>query len=135
MSLTAGISCRTRRQRRARPSGVQSASSRSCSSRLPSPACEHKPTKEEEDAAKNTFVCQLVGERLVIRFDSGEARMLTSSNEKITLYQIPSPSGVRYSNGNVELRGKGADLVLIENGTSTTLDGCKPLTVSQAVAQ
>jgi membrane-bound inhibitor of C-type lysozyme len=92
-------------------------------------ACEHKPTKEEEDAAKNTFVCQLVGERLVIRFDSGEARMLTSGNEKITLYQIPSASGVRYSNGNMELRGKGADLVLTENGTSTTLDGCKPLTV------
>jgi membrane-bound inhibitor of C-type lysozyme len=95
-------------------------------------ACEHKPTKEEEDAAKNTFVCQLVGERLVIRFDSGEARMLTSGNEKITLYQIPSPSGVRYSNGNVELRGKGADLVLIENGTSTTLDGCKPLTIPKS---
>jgi membrane-bound inhibitor of C-type lysozyme len=92
-------------------------------------ACEHKPTKEEEDAAKNTFVCQLVGERLVIRFDSGEARMLTSGSEKITLYQIPSASGVRYSNGNMELRGKGADLVLIENGISTTLDGCKPLTV------
>jgi len=92
-------------------------------------ACEHKPTKEEEEAAKNTFVCQLVGERLVVRFDSGEARMLTSTNEKITLYQIPSAAGARYSNGNVELRGKGADLVLIENGTSTTLDGCKPLTV------
>jgi membrane-bound inhibitor of C-type lysozyme len=90
--------------------------------------CDHKPTKEEEEAAKNTFVCQLAGERLVIRFDSGEARMLTSAAEKITLYQIPSASGVRYSNGRVELRGRGADLVMIENGVSTTLDGCKPLT-------
>ncbi len=42
-------------------------------------ACEHKPSKEEEQAAKNTLACQLVGERLVIRFDSGEARMLTAS--------------------------------------------------------
>ena len=90
--------------------------------------CDHKPTKEEEEAAKNTFVCQLVGERLVIRFDSGEARMLTSAGEKITLYQLPSSTGVRYSNGTVELRGKGADLVMIEGGASTTLDGCKPLT-------
>ena len=87
--------------------------------------CEHKPSKEEEQAAKNTFACQLVGERLVIRFDSGEARMLTSGGEKITLYQIPSASGVRYSNGTMELRGKGMDLTLIENGASTVLEGCQ----------
>ena len=88
--------------------------------------CEHKPSKEEEQAAKNTFACQLVGERLVIRFDSGEARMLTSAGEKITLYQIPSPSGVRYSNGTMELRGRGMDLTLIENGAATVLEGCQP---------
>lgn len=89
--------------------------------------CEHKPTKEEEQATKNTFACQLVGERLVIRFDAGEARMLTAAGEKITLYQIPSSSGsaMRYSNGNMELRGKGMDLTLIENGASTTLEGCQ----------
>src|SRR5437867_13416367 len=91
--------------------------------------CEHmnmnKPTKEEEQAAKNTFACQLVGERLVIRFDAGEARMLTAAGEKITLYQIPSGSGrsMRYSNGSMELRGKGMDLTLIENGAATTLEG------------
>jgi membrane-bound inhibitor of C-type lysozyme len=94
--------------------------------------CEHmnKPTKEEEQAAKNTFACQLVGERLIIRFESGEARMLTAGNEKITLYQIPSPSGVRYSNGTIELRGKGKgmDLTLIENGASTALEGCQQYT-------
>jgi membrane-bound inhibitor of C-type lysozyme len=87
--------------------------------------CEHKPSKEEEQAAKNTFACQLVGERLIIRFDSGEARMLTSGGEKITLYQIPSASGVRYSNGTMELRGKGTDLTLTENGASTVLEGCQ----------
>jgi membrane-bound inhibitor of C-type lysozyme len=87
--------------------------------------CEHKPTKEEEEATKNTITCQLAGERLVIRFDSGEARMLTASSEKITLYQIPSGGGTRYSNGNVELRGKGMDWTLTELGVSTTLESCK----------
>ena len=68
-----------------------------------------------------------LGERLVIRFDAGEARMLTAAGEKITLYQIPSSAGssVRYSNGNMELRGKGMDLTLIENGAATTLEGCQ----------
>ena len=88
-------------------------------------ACEHKATKEEEEAAKNTITCQLAGERLVIRFDSGEARMLTSTSEKITLYQIPSGGGTRYSNGNVELRGKGMEWTLTELGASTTLESCK----------
>lgn len=87
--------------------------------------CEHKPTKEEEESAKNTITCQLAGERLVIRFDSGEARMLTATSEKITLYQIPSGGGTRYSNGNVELRGKGMDWTLTELGTLTTLESCK----------
>jgi membrane-bound inhibitor of C-type lysozyme len=87
--------------------------------------CEHKATKEEEEAAKNTITCQLAGERLVIRFDSGEARMLTATSEKITLYQIPSAGGTRYSNGNVELRGKGMEWTLTELGASTTLESCK----------
>ena len=33
-------------------------------------ACEHKPSKEEEEAAKNTFACRLAGQRLVIREQS-----------------------------------------------------------------
>lgn len=88
--------------------------------------CEHKPTKEEEDAAKATFACQLAGERLIMRFEPGEVRLLTSNAERITLYQIPAASGIRYSNASLELRGKGMDLVLIENGVSTKLEGCAP---------
>ena len=91
--------------------------------------CEHKPTKEEEEATKNTITCQLAGERLVIRFDSGEARMLTATSEKITLYQIPSGGGTRYSNGNVELRGKGMDWTLTELGVAATLESCKQYAV------
>jgi membrane-bound inhibitor of C-type lysozyme len=89
-------------------------------------ACEHKPSREEEEAAKNTFACRLSGQRLVIRFDVGEARMLTATGEKITLYQIQAASGVRYSNGSMELRGKDADLTLIEYGVATKLEGCEP---------
>ena len=90
-------------------------------------ACEHKPTREEEEAAKSTFVCQLNGERLIVRFEAdGEVRLLTSTAERITLYQIPSASGIRYSNGNLELRGKGMALTLIENGNATDLQGCMP---------
>lgn len=86
--------------------------------------CEHKPTKEEEEAAKATFACQFAGERLILRFEPGEVRLLTSAAERITLYQIPAASGVRYSNASLELRGKGMDLVLIENGVTTRLEGC-----------
>jgi len=89
--------------------------------------CEHQAAKDAaEDAAKPTFACELAGERLIIRFEPGEIRLLTSNAERITLYQIPAASGVRYSNATLELRGKGMDLVLIENGVATKLEGCTP---------
>lgn len=88
--------------------------------------CEQKLTKEEEEAAKATFACQLDGDRLILRFEPGEVRLLTSGAERITLYQIPAASGVRYSNASLELRGKGMDLVLIDNGVPTKLEGCAP---------
>ena len=93
-------------------------------------ACADKPGKEEQEAAKNTFVCLLDGERLVIRFDMGEARMLMPTGDRISLYQIPTPSGVRFSNGNLELRGKGTELTLIDNNTATQvqLAQCVPYT-------
>ena len=91
-------------------------------------ACEHKPSKEEEEAVKNTFACKVQGARIVIRFDVGEARMLTATGEKVNLYQIPAPAGttVRYSNGRMELRGSGEDLTLIEYGTQVKLEDCQP---------
>jgi len=89
-------------------------------------ACEHKPSKDEEEAVKNTFACQLAGGRMVIRFDTGEARMLTATGEKITLYQISSPSILRYSNGSLELRGNVPNLTLIEYGVATKLEDCQP---------
>jgi membrane-bound inhibitor of C-type lysozyme len=52
--------------------------------------------------------------------------MLTAAGDRITLQQIPTASGVRYSNGSTELRGKGEDLTLIEFGTATKLEDCQP---------
>lgn len=89
-------------------------------------ACADTPSKEEQEAARNTFTCQLDGERLVIRFDAGEARMLTSAGERIVLYQIAAPSGVRYTNGTYELRGKGTELQLIRDANATRLTDCQP---------
>jgi len=87
------------------------------------------PSKEEqEEAARNTFACTMNNERLVVRFGSGEARLLMPSGDRITLYQIPSTSGARFSNGAIELRGKGAELLMIENGAQIPLTGCAQYT-------
>jgi membrane-bound inhibitor of C-type lysozyme len=88
--------------------------------------CGNQPSKEEQEAAKNTFACKLSGERLVIRFDAGEARLLMPAGDRVVLYQIPSASGVRFSNGTMELRGKGTDLQLIADGNVVALVDCKP---------
>lgn len=95
-------------------------------------SCADKPSKEEQEAAKNTFVCLLDGERLVIRFDMGMARMLMPTGDRVDLYQIPAgQSGVRFSNGNLELRGKGTELILVDNTTATqvALAQCSPYSV------
>lgn len=91
--------------------------------------CADKASKEEQEAAKNTFACQLHGERLVLRFDSGEARLLMPGGDRVILYQIPTASGVRFSNGTMELRGKGTDLQLVGDGVVTPLTDCQPYTV------
>ncbi len=94
-------------------------------------ACALPPSKEEQEAAKNTFACASAGERIVIRFDVGEARLLLPDGNRVSLYQIPAPSGVRYSNGNMELRGKGMELELVRLGMATPLKDCQPYLVPQ----
>ena len=93
---------------------------------LAAPGCADKPTKEEQEAAKNTFACKLSGERLVVRFDAGEARLLMPGGERIVLYQIPTASGVRFANATLELRGKGTDLQLLGDGNVVPLVDCQP---------
>ncbi|MDQ6620197.1 MAG: MliC family protein [Pseudomonadota bacterium] len=92
-------------------------------------ACARGPSKAEEEAAKNTFACRLAGERLVIRFDRGEARLLLVGGERVNLYQVPSAAGVRYTNGSMDLLGRGTDLRLARDGAAAeVLEGCAPLT-------
>ena len=88
-------------------------------------ACQSGPTKEELEAAKNTVDCQRADERLVIRFDEGEARVLLSNGTRVVLYQVPSDAQLRYTNGLIELRGRGMDLTWTRDGFSTELR-CKP---------
>ena len=92
-------------------------------------ACSMPPSKEEQEAAKNTFACMSAGERIVIRFYAGEARLLMPDGNRVSLYQIPMASGVRYSNGVIELRGKGMDLQLVNHGIETRLNDCQPFAV------
>ncbi len=92
-------------------------------------ACGGTPSKEELEAAKNTFTCHQDGERLVIRFDEGEARLLTAAGERIVLYQIPAASGVRYTNGTLELRGKGSELEIVRDANVTRLSDCQPYSI------
>jgi membrane-bound inhibitor of C-type lysozyme len=94
-------------------------------------ACTPAPTREEEEAAKNTWACAAAGERVVIRFDVGEARLLMPDGNRVSLYQIPAASGVRFSNGQIELRGKGMDLELIRMGNPTHLKDCQPFSAAK----
>jgi membrane-bound inhibitor of C-type lysozyme len=87
------------------------------------------PEKKEEEPSKDTFECTLRGDRYVIRFADGEARILTPDANRIVLYQIAAASGVRYTNGIIELRGKGTELQLVQDGFARTLDDCKPVMV------
>jgi membrane-bound inhibitor of C-type lysozyme len=89
-------------------------------------ACADAQRKEAEEAAKNTFACQLDGQRLIMKFEMGEARLLMPDGDRVILYQVPMGSGIRYTNGNLDLRGKGMDLQLVRNGNPSPLVGCEP---------
>ena len=88
--------------------------------------CQEMKKKEAEEAAKNTFACQLDGERLLVKFDAGEARLLLPGGERVILYQIAAASGVRFTNGFLELRGKGMELQLVRDSVVSPLVGCVP---------
>jgi hypothetical protein len=75
-------------------------------------ACQQGPTKDEIEAAKKTVDCDHAGERILIRFDEGEARLLMPDGTRVNLYPVPAASGIRYTNGFIELRGRDFDLTL-----------------------
>ena len=91
-------------------------------------ACTDRMKREQEEIAKSSIACKYNDELLVIRFDMGEARMVIAATDRVTLYQISSPPGtIRYTNGSIELRGKGMELQLIRDGVPGTLVDCQPL--------
>ena len=59
-------------------------------------------------------------------FDAGEARLLLPGGDRVILYQIAAASGVRFTNGYMELRGKGMDLQLIRESVAVRLLDCLP---------
>ena len=89
--------------------------------------------KKEEEASKDTFVCALNGERFIVRFTEQEARILLPGGDRLTLYQVATIDGtVRFTNGMMELRGKGAALTLVKDGVAMNLTGCEPLMVPKS---
>ena len=92
-------------------------------------ACAAMARKDAEESVKNTFACELGGERLVIKFEADEARLLMPGGDRVNLYRIAAASGVRYTNGVIELRGKGMELELVRNDVANPLAGCAPVPV------
>jgi len=88
-------------------------------------ACQNKgPTKEELEIAAKTIDCTRGEDRIVIRFDDGEARLLMPDGTRVNLYQIAAATGLRYTNGLMELRGVGLEFTLVRDGLATAL-ACK----------
>ena len=113
------------------PRPLRAAAAAAAVSALLCGSCAMPPSKDEQEAAKNTFTCLSQGERIVIRFDVGEARLLMPDGNRVSLYQIPAASGVRYANGDLELRGKGMDLQLVRHGAAIPLADCQPYQAPQ----
>jgi membrane-bound inhibitor of C-type lysozyme len=104
----------------------QAAAAVAVASALLCASCAMPPSQEELEAAKNTFTCASGGARVMIRFETGEARLLLPDGDRVFLYRIPTASGVRYSNGQMELRGQGTDLQLVRDGVPIPLADCQP---------
>ena len=89
-------------------------------------ACQSSgPTKDEIEAAKQTVDCDYGGERIVIRFAEGEARLLMPDGTRVILYQVAAATGLRYTNGMLDLRGAGLDLQLQRDRITIKMI-CKP---------
>ena len=96
------------------------------------------PEKQPDVPSKDTLACELSGQRLVIRFLPDEVRMVSPEGDPVVLQKVPAASGVRYTNGLIEIRGGGGPisnpgrLVYIRDGNGWTLENCAPLMVPGA---
>ena len=93
------------------------------------------PEKGPDVPSQDTIACQLEGQRVGIRFLPDEVRVLTPEGERVNLQKVPAASGVRYTNGLLEIRGGGGSptmpegLLYIREGTAWRLQNCAPLMV------
>jgi hypothetical protein len=99
-----------------------------CAAALLSGCGAFSQSRDEEQAKKNTVDCQYKDERLLVRFDRDEVRVLMPDGERIYLYRVPSSRGVLYTNGDLELLGKGIDITFGPVGGTAKLE-CKPYDV------
>ncbi len=84
----------------------------------------------EMEPSKDTYSCKLQGERFIVRFTEQEARILMPPEGRaVTLYQVTTGAGVRYTNGMMELRGSGTNLTLVRDNFAVALTDCEPLKV------
>ena len=96
------------------------------------------PEKQPDVPSKDTLACELSGQRLVIRFLPDEVRMVSPEGDPVILQKVPASSGVRYTNGLVEIRGGGGTatmpggLLYVREGTAWPLQACEPLMVPGA---
>ena len=96
-----------------------------CAATLALSACKTGPTRDELEAARESIDCHHADQHFVIRFTEAEARILMPDGKRAILYQVPAGSGVRYMNGDMELRGKALDMTLMRYQGALHLD-CKP---------
>ena len=105
-----------------------------CVAALAIAACA-QPEKQPDVPSQDTIACQLENQRVVIRFLPDEIRMLTPDGERVVLQKVPASSGVRYTNGLVEIRGGGfapaaqQGLQFVRDGNAWPLTNCQPLMV------
>lgn len=91
-------------------------------------ACGAGASKPDEAAAANTIACNASGERIVIRFETDEVRLLLTGGERVTLYKVPAGAGVRYTNGRMDLVTRGEVMRFARDGGALEeLQGCGPL--------
>jgi len=93
-------------------------------------ACHNAPRKQDEELAKSTFACQLAEERVLVRMERDEVRLVMANGEHINLYLVPSAStaGARYTNGTTDAVGKGLELTIMREGAAPEpLRNCGPL--------
>jgi membrane-bound inhibitor of C-type lysozyme len=102
-----------------------------CAGALALAACKTAPSKDEIEAARESIDCHHAKDHFVIRFTEAEARILMPDGKRVILYQVPAGSGVRYMNGDMELRGKGLDMTLLRYQGAVHLD-CKPLEIPKS---